>query len=196
MPVGPQWCRMRRSRKRDYLIALGCFYADNGMSLRAHLEWVDGRFYAVAYDWEKATTVARVPVPHPDDWGGGRGYFEEVMMAFINRQARTQERVEVQWGEEAIEWAAKYLALFEYLTVEAWEDGSVRVTSTLTVFCEHGLFKGCINDRDGSRTLWATAGSFQGLLDALEVKLKDPTAEWRPYDRNTTPRKVSKGGGK
>lgn len=70
-------------------------------------------------------------------------------------------------------------ALWEYLTLSRWEDGATRRTATLLVMVDEGTLKACLNDRDAERSLWVTGGTFQGLLAAIEERLKEGTGEWR-----------------
>jgi hypothetical protein len=70
-------------------------------------------------------------------------------------------------------------ALVEYLLSDKWDDGKVRVTSTLLLFVDQGEWKACLNDRDGGRVAFVTAGTVAGLLGALEEQLQAGSAEWR-----------------
>lgn len=72
-----------------------------------------------------------------------------------------------------------YPALWEYLTLSAWEDGSPRALSTLIVFQEDGAWKVCLNDRAEGRSLWRSADTLAGLWEALEVALAGNAADWR-----------------
>jgi len=74
-------------------------------------------------------------------------------------------------------------ALSEYLTLDYWDDGTQRRTSTLLVFCEEGVWKGCLNDRENERSCWATAETHDELLKALNERLANGTSEWRRSDR-------------
>jgi hypothetical protein len=69
--------------------------------------------------------------------------------------------------------------LWGFLTEEQWDDGAKRTTSTMTFFFEHGLCKICLNDRDAGKTCWQTGRTAEGALEALEMRLKDETADWR-----------------
>lgn len=69
--------------------------------------------------------------------------------------------------------------IFEYLTCARWDDGGERQTATLMVLAEQGTWKGCLNDRDGSRSCWVAADTFTGVLEALERALRNGTADWR-----------------
>jgi hypothetical protein len=73
--------------------------------------------------------------------------------------------------------------LFEYLSHRQFEDGSMRETSTLMVFASEGLWKGCLNDRQEGRALWASAETIGGLLEALERCLDHTHPDWRPVKK-------------
>lgn len=88
------------------------------------------------------------------------------------------ERTDLEVAEDAV-FSDAYPALWEYLTLETWDDGTSRQTATLLVLSEGGSIKGCLNDRERERSCWATSWSFDGLLKALDEKLADGSAEWR-----------------
>ncbi len=72
-----------------------------------------------------------------------------------------------------------YPALHEYLTLDHWDDGTPRRTSTLLTFCEEGQWKACLNDREAERSAWVSAEVFEDVLLALDRRLADGTVEWR-----------------
>lgn len=74
-------------------------------------------------------------------------------------------------------------ALHEFLTLSALPGGATRTTSTLLVFCDGGLWKAVLNERDAGVCLWATAESLQGLWDELEARLTAPVVDWRQQRR-------------
>jgi hypothetical protein len=64
------------------------------------------------------------------------------------------------------------------------DDGKHRVTSTITISCEDGVWKACLNDRpqhqgDWLFQLYKSSDTFEGALAALDGALQDGTAEWR-----------------
>lgn len=77
------------------------------------------------------------------------------------------------------DFSKKHPALWEYLTVDRFDDGTARETATLLLFVEDGLVKGCLNDRAGARSCWVSATSMGGLLGLLEEALQSDQAEWR-----------------
>lgn len=77
--------------------------------------------------------------------------------------------------------AALYPALWEYLSVSAFEGGEVRQTSTLLLFTEDGLVKACLKDRELERTAWMSASSLSGVLSLLNEALEGDVAEWRVH---------------
>jgi len=101
------------------------------------------------------------------------------MSKFVSRVAATEKGKAAAVKVQDNKLAKDCPALFEYLTLDAWEDGEVRQTATLLLFVEGGQFRGCVNDRENERSLWAGADTFLGLVGALEGRLIDPTADWR-----------------
>jgi len=74
--------------------------------------------------------------------------------------------------------------LHAFLTQGEDDDGKERQVSTLLVFAEEGVWKACLSERDHDLTLWASAETFWGLLEALEGRLTESPVEWRkkkPY---------------
>ncbi len=76
-------------------------------------------------------------------------------------------------------FSKEFPALFEYLTLCVWDDGSPRVPATLLVFCEDGLFKICLNDRASGRSAWAAAASWERAFAVMEAMLASGDVEWR-----------------
>lgn len=70
-------------------------------------------------------------------------------------------------------------ALYEFLTDSAWDDGGDRQVGTLLVFADGGLWKACLNDRDGSKIAFTTASTVEDLVLALERGLMEGTLDWR-----------------
>jgi hypothetical protein len=77
----------------------------------------------------------------------------------------------------------------EFLSATVWPDGSVRVPGTLTMFCEAGQWKGCLNDRDQHLVCFCTAQSPLQLLLALEGGMETDVLEWRAQRGNGKVRK-------
>jgi len=69
--------------------------------------------------------------------------------------------------------------LYQWLSDDRWDDGSQRATSTLLLFVEDGCLKGCLNDREGGRSVFVTADSVESLLDELEAGLSQDSLAWR-----------------
>lgn len=89
------------------------------------------------------------------------------------------------------EWAELLPSVWQYLTQDRWEDGSPRETSGLLLFCQDGLLKGMLRDKESGLCLWVTGQSLQGLLATLEAALGDPAAEWR-VDRQAAGQKATR----
>lgn len=77
------------------------------------------------------------------------------------------------------DFSGRMPALAEYLTVPSGGEGKRAETATLTVFCEDGRFKLCLNDRSDQLVCFVSAESFSGALEELERVLSDGSADWR-----------------
>lgn len=87
-----------------------------------------------------------------------------------NGQARSRE-------DEAFEEACP--ALSSYVTKDEFDDHTKRLTSSLTIFCDEGVLKAVLNDREAGESLWVSAPGFMTLIHALEKKLALGDGEWR-----------------
>lgn len=74
---------------------------------------------------------------------------------------------------------SKFPAVWEYLAVSVWDDGSARETATLLLFCEDGQVKVCLNDREAQRSAWASGRTLDDALEALEGGLEEGSTSWR-----------------
>lgn len=104
---------------------------------------------------------------------------EEIAMRFVKPAASADAEPVKDPAVTGCPFPSEYPALWEYLTASRWEDGRPRQTATLMVCVEDGRFKGCVNDRANGRSVWVSAGSFTGLLGAVEAVLQSGQAEWR-----------------
>jgi len=86
-------------------------------------------------------------------------------------------KVEAPWGCD--DFLASYPTLQDHLKSSRYDDGSVRVTSTLMIFSDSGVLKICLNDRDNQRSCFVTGGCLKEALDNLEAGLCSDSLEWR-----------------
>lgn len=77
------------------------------------------------------------------------------------------------------EFNEKYPTLADFLGLEAWPNGDKRQTGTVLFFVEDGLWKCCLNDRDGDCYSFLSSESFSGLLSGANENLDRNTLEWR-----------------
>lgn len=88
-----------------------------------------------------------------------------------------------------------YPGLHEYLTAARYVDGTPRQVSTLLIFVSEGQWKGMLRDKDNARCLWATASSYDQVLEVLEALLQAPEAPWRA-DRSAEQPEATRLNGK
>jgi hypothetical protein len=79
-------------------------------------------------------------------------------------------------------------ALAEFLTERLDDVNKPRVTSTLGISCEDGVWKCCLTDRAqaGGKMdykLWKSGSTLLEALQALDMALRDGTAEWRKFPK-------------
>lgn len=84
------------------------------------------------------------------------------------------------------DWGMQYPILHAFMTMIVDDQGKPRRTSTLMIFCEDGVAKGALRERNHDLTLWMTSSSILGLFTALEEALGKRPIDWR---KNQTPSK-------
>lgn len=99
-----------------------------------------------------------------------------------------------RWAAEDIAWAEKFPALLEFLTERETEDGKPRITSTMLVVAEDGLWKLCLTDRAQANgnfdyKLWKSGETLHDALLALDHDLQQATAEWRKFPKWKPPQR-------
>lgn len=76
----------------------------------------------------------------------------------------------------------KYPFIVDFLSATVWEDGGERTPGTLTFFIEDGVWKACLNDRDGEASLYVTGATMMDCLASLEKRAGGgPGGDWRPW---------------
>lgn len=77
------------------------------------------------------------------------------------------------------EFSVLYPTLHAHMTQAVWPDGTVRETSTVSIFIDGAVVKCVLKDRSLGVCLWASSPTLGGLFGVLEALLCDPAAEWR-----------------
>jgi hypothetical protein len=81
--------------------------------------------------------------------------------------------------QPAEEWAAEYPHVWEFISLDKWEDGSPRIPGSITLFAEDGAWKACLNDKGMQLVAFVTARSAEGLFEAMQGALMTGLADWR-----------------
>lgn len=84
-----------------------------------------------------------------------------------------------QSAEDA-EWIDRHAALADYMTTDKWPDGRRRDTTTVLLFCEAGVWKACVSDRDSSCVAFVSGAGPTSVLEAVEKGLREGRLDWRP----------------
>lgn len=74
---------------------------------------------------------------------------------------------------------AELPTLWEFLTLEQWDDGAKRVTGSLLLFADDGSLKIMLNDRDSGKVAFRTLRSGECPFVAAEDALCDASTDWR-----------------
>lgn len=101
------------------------------------------------------------------------------MAQWIRREGAAPSGKVMQPSPDEVEWFMEHPALCEHLSLDRWEDGTSRETSTLLVFWDAGAWKVCLNDRSGGRVAFLSGSSPTSLLEALERSLQEDSLDWR-----------------
>lgn len=104
--------------------------------------------------------------------------WESVSMVLRRRDVAASSGSEGQ-GPVEDGFSTLYPNVWEMVSSSAYPDGSRRVMSTLLLFCDGGLVKACLNDRDQGLTAWCSGESVSACLRTLETGLAGDTLEWR-----------------
>lgn len=86
------------------------------------------------------------------------------------------------------DFKARYPCLADHLTSSQYDDRSPRQTSTILVFCDNGVLRICVNDRDNNRSVFFTSETVEGAFLAAENAISTNTADWKTrtgYGSNT-----------
>jgi hypothetical protein len=113
----------------------------------------------------------------------GRGLlgvsWEGFVVGFIEK-SRPQKQGVSRFVPASDPWLKKDMpAVHEYMTVGELEGGETRQLSSLTIFCEGGLWKACLSEKDAEMNLFASGASLEACLANLEERLTAPHVDWR-----------------
>lgn len=73
----------------------------------------------------------------------------------------------------------EYPCLWEWMTLTAWEDGTSRNPTSITLFLDEGRLKAAVNDREGNRVAFVSAWTVEDLLRSVEDGLLGQSLDWR-----------------
>lgn len=76
-------------------------------------------------------------------------------------------------------YLSPYPLVWEYLTDDAWEDGTPRQRASLMIVADGGSLKLWLNDRALDRSCWVSGESLEDALSSLEGLLYSDSAPWR-----------------
>jgi hypothetical protein len=83
-------------------------------------------------------------------------------------------------GTTPDEFAVLYPGIWEMLTAPLMPDGkTAREGALLMVFCQDGVVKCCLSDRDTDSQAWVSAKGVDALFSSLESGLQLDSLEWR-----------------
>lgn len=88
---------------------------------------------------------------------------------------------------EECKFSKQFPNLAAFISQSSWEDGSSRVTGTVTFLFDGGQVKAALNDRDSESGCFLSARTFTSLLGVCEEVCGGAPADWRSKagNRNT-----------
>ena len=99
-------------------------------------------------------------------------------LLYIEKRSRVVAKAKKSNGGKSA-FAKDHPALWEYLSLSVHRDGTERHTSSLTIFCDEGVLKCCMSDKDSHEVAFWSADSWEELLVALEEDLSAGQGDWR-----------------
>lgn len=69
----------------------------------------------------------------------------------------------------------------EYLLTDAWDDGTPREPSALSVTLKDGMVQLALNDKALKQSLYSTAPTLKEGMKLMEACLRDGKAPWRAW---------------
>lgn len=72
--------------------------------------------------------------------------------------------------------------LAEWMTAAAYEDGSVRLPPTMTLFCQNGEWRASLRDRQEKLVLFLSARTWADLFKMINEFCLSDLAPWRHDD--------------
>lgn len=106
----------------------------------------------------------------------------EFSVGNLQRHAKVPES-QVIASASSDELTDRLPTFLDFVTLVRWPEGDLRTTGTVLLFCEDGLWKASLHDRDGARTVFVSAGGLLELLSVCDEALAAQGTPWRP-DRN------------
>ena len=70
-------------------------------------------------------------------------------------------------------------SLQEFMLETAWEDGADRLTATVLLFAEEGLWKLMVNDRDSEAVAFVSGPDARSVFASADKGLAEDTLDWR-----------------
>jgi hypothetical protein len=117
------------------------------------------------------------------------------MGVFTSRAAVSSGSSPSKYAASDPELSSRFPALAEFLTEALTDEGRPRVTSTLGVSCEDGVWKLCLTDRAQAGEkwdfkLWKSGATLFAAFQAVDAELQGGSPEWRRFAK-WTPQKRS-----
>lgn len=149
-------------------LLITCKHSEDMMILRAYDKW-GGRL--LAEHWYNGFGTEYWAPYHPSQENRMSKFLKKALAAASSGKGKAKGPPE--------KWLAEFPALQELLTLRKNDDGSERTPCSLTLSPAEEGHKGCLRELDEGLMLWATSGTLQGVLEALDSQLQSEAPDWR-----------------
>lgn len=76
-----------------------------------------------------------------------------------------------------------YAGIYAFLHDEKYDDGSLRLVGSLSLFCKSGVLTCAINDNDRNLVAFVVGGTVEELLFTVNEMICNDSAEWKARQR-------------
>ena len=97
----------------------------------------------------------------------------------VTRRSKSSSETHVPGPEVTGVLPSKFPALWEFMSHENFDDGTARMTGSLSLFLDDGALKVALNDREEGYVAFVSGSSLEDVLGALEEGLTADSLDWR-----------------
>lgn len=108
-----------------------------------------------------------------------RLYSEEDDMALERRTIPAAKALPTEPAWEDPVFTRDYPSITSFLRDCTWDDGTVRVPGSISLFCQMGTLKAAVSDKARSVIAFVSAPTWEELLALLEMGICNDSLDWK-----------------